>query len=133
MNGTSGDGKIIVVDAGHNYGGDYGANSEINGVKYVETDLNIQLAVKLKAELEKRGYNVIMTRDESDKSKSDLSSSLAKRADIANKVNASLFVSIHHNSATAESAKGVLKSGSPLLDDSVKPYYRDWPGKSPGI
>ncbi len=27
---------------------------------------------------------------------------------------------------TAESAKGVLKSGSPLLDDSVKPYYRDY-------
>lgn len=27
---------------------------------------------------------------------------------------------------TAESAKGVLKSDSPLLDDSVKPYYRDY-------
>ena len=37
--------------------------STIDGVTYSEADLNIQVASKLKTELENRGYNVIMTRD----------------------------------------------------------------------
>ena len=59
--------KTIVIDAGHNYGGDGGAVSQIDGVTYSEADLNIQVASKLQAELKKRGYNVIMTRTENQK------------------------------------------------------------------
>ena len=59
--------KTIVVDAGHNYGGDGGAVSKIDGVTYSETDLNMQVASKLKTELENRGYNVVMTRNESER------------------------------------------------------------------
>lgn len=99
-------GKTIVVDPGHNYGGDYGAVKEINGVKYIESDLNMEVAAKLRDELESRGYKVIMTRAEDDKSTLDLRSSLANRVNIANSSGASFFISIHHNSA-AETAKGV--------------------------
>lgn len=105
-NNTSNSKKTIIVDAGHNYGGDYGAESTVNGVKYIETELNMDVASKLKVELEKRGYNVIMTRLESDKTKESLTESLTNRVNIANQSNGALFVSIHHNTAS-ESAKGV--------------------------
>ena len=98
--------KLIVVDAGHNYGGDDGAYATIDGVEYVERDLNIQVASKLQTELEKRGYGVIMTRTEDDKEKLGETQSLINRVNIANNVNADLFISIHHNSAVA-SASGL--------------------------
>lgn len=98
--------KTIVIDPGHNYGGDSGAISTIDGVIYNETVLNMQVASKLKTELEDRGYTVIMTRKESDKEKIDEISSLTKRVNIANNANAAFFISIHHNSAVSE-AEGI--------------------------
>ena len=114
---TSNKKKTIVVDAGHNYGGDYGAESTFNGVKYIESDLNMEIASKLKNELEKRGYNVIMTRLEGDKSKESLTDSLTNRVNIANNSDAALYVSIHHNTATS-SAKGVETYYSSNAKDS---------------
>lgn len=101
--------KVIVVDAGHDYGSDGGAVSTINGTTYSEVDLNIQVAAKLKGELEKRGYTVIMTREDGEKpSYGSLNASLAHRADTANNANADLFICIHHNSVDGvESAKGI--------------------------
>ena len=98
--------KTIVIDPGHNYGGDGGAISTIDGVTYSETELNMQVSLKLKTELENRGYTVIMTREKFDKEKLDEVSSLTKRVNIANNANADFFISIHHNSAVAE-AKGI--------------------------
>ena len=98
--------KLIVVDPGHNYGGDDGAYAPINGVQYIERDLNMQVASKLQTELEKRGYAVIMTRTENDKEKLGETQSLINRVNIANNVNADLFISIHHNSSVA-SASGL--------------------------
>ena len=99
--------KVIVVDPGHDYGKDYGAESNIDGVTYSETDLNMQAAEKLKTELEKRGYTVIMTRQNGERpSYGSLTESLTHRVNAANNINADLFISIHHNSATA-SASGV--------------------------
>jgi len=99
--------KTIVVDPGHNYGGDNGASATIDGVTYSETILNMQVASKLKAELEKRGYNVVMTRNEGDRETLAERASLDKRATIANNANADFFISIHHDSFTSESAHGV--------------------------
>ncbi|MBS2904974.1 N-acetylmuramoyl-L-alanine amidase, partial [Klebsiella pneumoniae] len=73
-------GKVIYVDAGHDYGKDSGAVATINGVTYSETDLNMQVADKLKTSLENRGYTVIMTRNLGEKpSFSSLTESLSYR------------------------------------------------------
>ncbi|MBU5488237.1 N-acetylmuramoyl-L-alanine amidase [Clostridium sp. MSJ-8] len=99
-------GTTIVVDAGHNYGGDYGAIAKHNGITYSETELNIKIADYLRTYLENAGYNVIMTRKTSDRDVSSVNQSLANRVSIANKSEAVLFISIHQNAATA-SAHGV--------------------------
>lgn len=90
--------KTIVIDPGHNYGGDLGAQATINGVTYKEVDLNMQLSSKLKTELEKRGYNVVMTRYDNEKPVVDVVQDLHDRVAIANKANANFYISIHHNS-----------------------------------
>lgn len=102
-------GKIIkvVVDPGHDYGKDYGAVATYNGVKYEETVLNMQVAVKLKASLEAKGYSVELTRQLWERPVSkDVESSLKARTDFANALNADLFISIHHDSSSASSARG---------------------------
>ena len=103
----SGSGKVIVIDPGHNFGGDDGAYATHYGVTYSERDLNMQVAVKLKANLQAKGYNVIMTRNESDRDKSVLKASLSARVNIANNNNADFFISLHHNAAGSEAANGV--------------------------
>lgn len=92
--------KTIVIDPGHNYGGDLGAEAIIKGVTYKEVDLNMQVASKLKVELEKRGYNVVMTRYDGEKPMIDAIQSLKDRVITANSAKADFFVSIHHNSTT---------------------------------
>lgn len=116
-------GRRIVIDAGHNYGGDYGATYTINGIKYDETVLNMQVAVKLKAELESRGYTVIMTRDESDRSTTAELQSLINRVNIANNANADLFISIHHNVAGATASGVEVYYSSKAQDESFGGAY----------
>ena len=110
--------KTIVVDAGHNYGGDGGATATIDGVTYNEADLNIMVASKLKTELENRGYNVIMTRSSGQRETIALIQSLTNRVNIANNANADFFISIHHNSAS-ETAQGVLTLYSEESQDAT--------------
>nr|WP_279232055.1 N-acetylmuramoyl-L-alanine amidase [Clostridium sp. HBUAS56017] len=90
---------LIVLDPGHNYGGDYGADSNFNGVYYSETELNMLVAIKLQSNLQAQGYQVVMTRRLGERSMDDLNTSLRNRAILANDLNADLFISIHHNSA----------------------------------
>ncbi|SFC85177.1 N-acetylmuramoyl-L-alanine amidase [Clostridium uliginosum] len=104
---SGGSSKLIVIDPGHNFGGDDGAYATHNRVTYAERDLNMQLAVKLKSKLEDQGYQVMLTRNETDRETLGVTQSLTKRVEMANNFNADFFVSLHHNSAEAESAKGV--------------------------
>ena len=69
-----------------------------SGKRY-EKDDTLEIALKIKSELEKQGINVIMTRDE------DEFVTLQDRCKKANWIMADLFVSIHRNSA--ESGDGV--------------------------
>lgn len=89
--------KTVVIDAGHG-GRDPGT---INGKIY---EKNITLSVsRMLGELIKKnhpGVKVIYTRE------NDTFVDLYKRADIANKNNADLFISIHVNSAGDRSARG---------------------------
>jgi N-acetylmuramoyl-L-alanine amidase len=113
--------KVIVVDAGHNHGGNDGAYSKYNGVTYSERDLNMQLAIKLKKKLQELGYSVIMTRNEFDIVYESTADSLARRVNIANNANADLFISIHHDSSTNTSVKGISthwSSWRPNIDES---------------
>ncbi|MDD7794478.1 cell wall-binding repeat-containing protein [Clostridium sp. 'White wine YQ'] len=97
-------GKLIVVDPGHDYGADYGAVG--NG--YAETDLNMQVALKVKASLEARGNKVVLTRQAWDRPVStSLSQSLQSRTDLANGLKADLFISIHHDKSDSSSVTGV--------------------------
>ncbi|MGN0144886.1 MAG: N-acetylmuramoyl-L-alanine amidase [Clostridium sp.] len=115
---SGGNSKLIVVDAGHNFGGDDGAYATHNGIQYSERDLNMQIALKLKSKLEAYGYQVVMTREESDRETASVSESLSKRVNLANNLNADLFVSLHHNSAGSSSANGVETYYSDRAQDS---------------
>ena len=78
--------KTIVVDPGHG-GKDPGAAA--NGV--TEKNINLAVGIELAKALTARGYNVVMTRQ------TDIYLKLQERTDIANNVNADLFVSVHIN------------------------------------
>lgn len=107
------DKKVIAIDPGHARGKDEGVKTTINGIDYSETELNMQVAEKLKNELEKRNFIVIMTRDEDDKF-TDLNDSLSHRTKAANEADAAFYISIHHNAV----------DGIPTAS-GVETYYAD--------
>ncbi len=83
----TGSGKVIV-DAGHG-GKDPGAISYLG---YHEKEVNLGIARRLAAILQKRGVEVIMTRQ------GDTHIDKEERAAMANRAGADLFVSIHSDS-----------------------------------
>jgi len=89
---------IIVVDAGHG-GKDAGAKSP--DPQIVEKALNLQTALLLTQYLQRMGFQTILTRGD------DLFVPLKQRADFANGNRATLFVSVHYNSAPNKKAEGV--------------------------
>lgn len=88
-------GLRIVVDAGHG-GIDPGAAG--NGMK--EAERNLQLAFKIKTELEKTGATVLMTRT------SDATLQSPARVALYRSLKPDFLVSVHHDSSTAASANG---------------------------
>ncbi len=105
------DGMLIVIDPGHNYNTvDTGAVG--NGLR--EQDITFLIADKLKPMLERNGFEVIMTRNSlrSNVSTESVSASLSKRAEIANKNGADLFVSIHCNAGGGTGTETYYCTGS---------------------
>lgn len=99
------DGKVICLDAGHG-GSDPGA---IGPSGTFEKDNNLAIAISLKEKLENHGATVVMTRDtDSDVWGSNASASeeLGARVEIANESDADIFVSIHNDSFTSNTASG---------------------------
>lgn len=88
---------VLVIDPGHG-GKDPGA---VNG-KNQEKTINLNIALKMGKLIEENCKNVkvIYTR------KTDVFVELYKRADIANKAGADMFISVHTNSAKSKSAYG---------------------------
>jgi len=86
----------IVLDAGHG-GSDPGARGP-GGLK--ESAVNLSVVLKLKQLLEKAGARVYLTRS------GNYYVSLKQRAAIANKVGATRYISIHHNSASSSLVNG---------------------------
>ena len=93
------DPNVIVIDAGHG-GYDPGAIGELDGEKVNESYLTLVISEKVKDILEGNGYTVLMTRED------DTYKTLAERPEVANNNNGAIFVSIHINSASADSANG---------------------------
>ena len=89
---------LIVLDAGHG-GHDPGAQSKRQ--RYEEKRLALATALMVRDHLERLGYRVLMTRQD------DTFIPLTKRAEIANRAKASLFVSMHFNSSPNRKAQGV--------------------------
>lgn len=87
--------SIICLDAGH--GGEPGA---VNGSKY-ESVATLDIAFKVGAELERKGYEVVYTRT------TDKHITLAERCAISNNNGANAFVSIHLNASTNRNAHGI--------------------------
>lgn len=80
--------KTIVIDAGHG-----GHDPGCHGASAHEKHVTLAIAKKLAEQLQQRfpGLKVVLTRDK------DVFIPLYERADIANKNNADLFISIHCN------------------------------------
>ena len=87
----------VVIDAGHG-----GVDPGALGRKSKEKDINFKVSNRV-GQLIKEAYpevKIIYTRT------TDVKIPLAKRADIANKANANLFISIHSNASKNKSANG---------------------------
>lgn len=89
----------VVIDAGHG-GKDPGASGKTADGKTVrEKDVTLAVARKLRDQLRKQGFKVVMTRDD------DRFEELKSRTSIANKAKGDLFVSLHCNAVPARKDK----------------------------
>ena len=87
---------VVVLDAGHG-----GHDSGNRGNGYFEKKIALNIVLKIGKKLEKqKGIKVIYTR------KTDVFVELIQRANIANKADADLFVSVHCDAFTSSKAFG---------------------------
>ena len=110
----------VVIDAGHG-GDDLGAVGLVKGIK--EKDLNLTVAKQLAEKISQKypDVKVVLTRD------TDIFLPLQKRADIANKNHADLFISIHTNAAENRKAQGAetFILGTDRMEDNLDVAMRE--------
>ena len=99
-------GKVIILDSGHG-----GVDAGATGNQIIEKDLNLILTRKLEKELVSRGATVYLTReDDKDLSTTTANrkrSDLYNRAKYINKISPNMYISIHLNSVTNSSWRGL--------------------------
>lgn len=128
--------KIIVIDPGHGKGSNLekeqispessemkikdggGTEGKVTGTpEYV---VNMKVALKLKKDLEERGFTVILTKEEINMSLGNI-----ERAEVGNKANASLVIRIHADGVDNSSAKGASMLVPALMNKNTKDIYND--------
>lgn len=115
----AGNGKVVCIDAGHQARGNSskepngpgssemkakvttGATGCVTGAR--ESQINLEVAIKLQKILSSRGYTVVMCR-----TSQDVDISNAERATIANNANAAAFVRLHCDSSDSSSPSGTM-------------------------
>lgn len=107
---------VVVLDAGH--GGDDPGN---RGNGYYEKDIALNIVLGIGEQLEKLpGVKVIYTR------KTDVFVTLAGRAEIANKADADLFISVHCNAHSSQaSGTETFVLGLHRNEDNLKVAMRE--------
>ncbi len=98
--------RTIVLDPGHG-GSDPGAINSEFGV--TEKEITLQLADLLEQELKAKGWSVTLTRNSDcdvTHSQATAKEELGARADIANHIEADLFLSLHVNAAASPTTQG---------------------------
>ena len=118
-NQTVTDKKVIVLDPGHSAvvatgteplgpGSSEQKAADASGTRGIssgvpEYELTLNISVQLKEVLEQRGYQVVLTRESN-----NVPISCVQRAEVANNLNADVYVRIHANGSENSNAKGAM-------------------------
>ena len=127
---------LIAIDPGHQGQGNFGQEPIGPGASQTKTkvaagtrgrstgvpeyQLTLDVSLKLRDELEERGYQVLMIRESN-----DVDITNAERAQMANDADADVFIRLHANGSDSSSANGAMTICQTSSNPYNSEYYED--------